>query len=58
MNPFLELLIAVADNVELISGDEDVLVLLDGELKVELLCSLGHGTGHTASKEVPCREGT
>jgi hypothetical protein len=51
---FLELLKAVADNVELVRGDEDVLVLLDRELKGELLRSLRNRAGHTATKVVPC----
>jgi len=51
---FLELLKAVADNVELVRGDEDVLVLLDRELEGELLRSLRNRPGHTATKVVPC----
>ena len=51
---FLELLKAVADNVELVRGDEDVLVLLDRELEGELLRSLRNRAGHTATKVVPC----
>ncbi len=54
---FLELLKAVADNVELVRGDEDVLVLLDWELEGELFCSLRNRTGHTATKVVPCSHG-
>ncbi len=50
---FLELLKAVADNVELVRGDEDVLVLLDRELEGELFSSLRNRTGHTATKVVP-----
>ncbi len=51
---FLEFLKAVADNVELVRGDEDVLVLLDRELEGELFRSLRNRAGHTATEEVPC----
>ncbi len=49
---FLELLVAVADDVLLVRREEDVLVLLDRELELKLLSSLGHGARDAASEEV------
>ena len=50
MDPSLKFFVAVADNVLFISGDENVLVLLNGELKLKLSCSIRDSPRNTDTK--------